>query len=59
MFISCTSLQVAPIARAAEAVSGKPLLSSNLVMAWHCLRLAGIDDPQPEFGMLFEQRLAG
>ncbi|EDP63855.1 Asp/Glu racemase [alpha proteobacterium BAL199] len=59
VFISCTSLQVAPIARAAEAVSGKPLLSSNLVMAWHCLRLAGIDDPQPEFGMLFEQRLAG
>lgn len=58
VFISCTSLQVASIAQAAEAVSGKPLLSSNLVMAWHCLRLAGIDDPQPEFGRLFERGLA-
>lgn len=59
VFISCTSLEVAPIAREVEAASGKPMLSSNLVMAWHCLRLAGIDDPQPEFGMLYERGLAG
>jgi maleate isomerase len=59
VFVSCTSLEVAPIAREVEAATGKPLLSSNLAMAWHCLRLAGIDDPQPEFGMLFERGLPG
>lgn len=58
VFVSCTSLEVAPIVREVEAACGKPLLSSNLVMAWHCLRLAGIDDPQPEFGMLYERGLA-
>lgn len=58
VFVSCTSLQVAPVAREVELATGKPLLSSNLAMAWHCLRLAGIDDPQPEFGSLFERGLA-
>lgn len=57
LFVSCTSLQVAPIAREVEEATGKPITSSNLAMAWHCLRLAGIDDPQPEFGSLFERRL--
>src|SRR3546814_4244635 len=57
VFVSCTSLQVAPIAREVEDATGKPLTSSNLAMAWHCLRLAGIDEPQPEFGSLFERGL--
>jgi len=57
VFVSCTSLQVAPIAREVEDATGKPITSSNLAMAWHCLRLAGIDDPQPEFGSLFERGL--
>src|SRR3546814_9069024 len=48
LFVSCTSLQVAPIAREVEDATGKPITSSNLAMAWHCLRLAGIDDPKPE-----------
>ena len=59
MFVSCTSLRVAEIAAEVEAACGKPLLSSNLAMAWHCLRLAGVDDPVPEFGTLFERGLAG
>lgn len=59
VFVSCTSLLVASVAREVEAATGKPLLSSNLVMAWHCLRLAGIDDRQPEFGMLYERGIAG
>lgn len=57
LFVSCTSLQVAPIAREVEDATGKPITSSNLAMAWHCLRLAGIDDPQPEFGSLFTRGL--
>ena len=59
VFVSCTSLRVAEIAAEVEAACGKPLLSSNLAMAWHCLRLAGVDDPVPEFGTLFERGLAG
>lgn len=55
VFVSCTSLEVAPVVQEVEAACGKPLLSSNLAMAWHCLRLAGVDDPQPEFGMLYER----
>ena len=58
VFVSCTSLEVAPVVAEVEAATGRPLLSSNLAMAWHCLRLAGVDDPQPEFGMLYERGLA-
>jgi maleate isomerase len=27
--------------------------SSNHALAWHCLRLAGVDDQIPGFGKLF------
>lgn len=52
VFVSCTSLRVVEIAEAVEAEAGKPLTSSNHAMAWHCLRLAGVDDALP-FGQLF------
>ena len=32
---------------------GLPVTSSNHALAWHCLRLGGIDDKQPELGRLF------
>lgn len=53
VFVSCTSIRLATIAREVEEELGKPVTSSNHAMAWHCLRLAGIDDPQPQFGRLF------
>lgn len=53
VFVSCTSIRLATAAREVEEELGKPVTSSNHAMAWHCLRLAGIDDPQPEFGRLF------
>jgi len=53
VFVSCTSIRLAIIAREIEEALGKPVTSSNHAMAWHCLRLAGIDDPQPQFGRLF------
>jgi len=53
VFVSCTSLRVADVAREVEAATGKPVTSSNHAMAWHCLRLAGIEDRQPEWGRLF------
>ncbi len=36
---------------------GIPLTSSNHAMAWHALRLAGIDDKLDQFGSLFELAL--
>ncbi len=53
VFVSCTSLRLAECARAIEDEIGIPVTSSNHAMAWHCLRLAGVDDKRPEFGRLF------
>ena len=39
--------------RAGGGEIGKPVTSSNHAMAWHCLRLAGVEDRQPEFGKLY------
>ncbi len=38
---------------------GKPVTSSNHAMAWHGLRLAEIDDPQPGLRRLFTLPLRG
>jgi maleate isomerase len=53
VFVSCTSIRLATVAREVEEELGKPVTSSNHAMAWHCLRLARINDPQPQFGQLF------
>lgn len=53
VFVSCTSIRLGAVARQVEETIGKPVTSSNHAMAWHCLRLAGIDDMQPEFGRLY------
>ena len=53
VFVSCTSLRMAGLIRDVESELGKPVVSSNCAMAWHALRLAGIDEPQPQFGRLF------
>ncbi len=54
VFVSCTSLRVADQLHALEQELGKPVLSSNHAMAWHALRLAGVQDKLPQFGRLFE-----
>jgi len=54
VFISCTSIRLTDTVSELEAALGKPVLSSNLAMAWHTLRLAGITDPVPGFGRLFQ-----
>ena len=58
VFVSCTSLRVAEIAEALEAETGKPVTSSNHSMAWHSLRLAGVDDSLPGRGRLFRTPLS-
>jgi len=40
-----------------EAALGKPVTSSNHVMAWHASRPAGIDDKLPQPGRLHERRV--
>lgn len=53
VFVSCTSVRLLDAVAAIEAETGLPVTSSNHAMAWHCLRLAGIDDRKPELGRLF------
>jgi maleate isomerase len=55
VFVSCTSLRLLDAVVAIESALGKPATSSNHALAWHCLRLAGIDEPRPGCGMLFER----
>ena len=57
VFVSCTSLRLSEVARAVEAEVGKPVTSSDHALAWHCLRLAGVDEAMPEFGRLYERPL--
>ena len=57
VFVSCTSLRLVDAVSEIEAALGKPVTSSNHAMAWHCLRLAGINEERPEFGRLFERTL--
>lgn len=56
--ISCTNLRCLRVIPEIEAQTGVPVLSSNQALAWHMLRLAGIQEPQPQFGRLFSQELA-
>ncbi|NIS71267.1 MAG: Asp/Glu racemase [Proteobacteria bacterium] len=52
-FVSCTNLRVVDMVEQIEADLGKPVISSNHALAWHCLRLAGVGDNLPQFGRLF------
>lgn len=52
LFISCTAMPVLRMIPELEAMLGKPVLSSNQVLGWHMLGLAGIVSPGP--GRLFE-----
>ncbi len=54
IFVSCTSLRVAESVAKLERLAGVSVTSSNHAMAWHCLRLAGVRDPLPAAGKLFE-----
>lgn len=58
VFVSCTNVRVAEQVESLEAKLGKPVTSSNHAIAWHCLRLAGIDDVIPGYGRLFRTGLA-
>ncbi|MEC3862606.1 aspartate/glutamate racemase family protein [Mesobacterium sp. TK19101] len=44
LFLSCTNLRTLEVIAPLEARLGLPVLSSNQVLAWHMLRLAGVAD---------------
>jgi maleate isomerase len=53
VFVSCTALRLVDGVAKLEAELGKPVTSSNHALAWHCLRMAGVEDALPQFGRLF------
>jgi maleate isomerase len=59
VFVSCTSLRLMDAVSEIEAALQRPVTSSNHALAWHCLRLAGIDDARSGLGTLFARPLPG
>jgi len=57
IFASCTNLRTLKVLEAAEAALGKPVIASNQALAWHMLRLAGINDTPAGLGRLFQAPL--
>jgi len=58
VFVSCTALRVAGVVATIEAALDKPVTSSNHALAWHCLRLAGIEDARDDLGRLYQLPLS-
>ncbi len=57
VFVSCTSLRALQIIPRAEAALGKPVISSNQALAWHMMRLSGLEAGPSNAGCLFEASL--
>ena len=60
IFVSCTNLKTFAILDQAEAIIGKPVLSSNQVLAWSMLRMAQVCMSKVELkkcpGIIFDQK---
>lgn len=54
VFVSCTSLRTFGIIAPLEAELGKAVVSSNLALIWHLLRLAGVEDTMDGLGTLLQ-----
>jgi len=59
VFVSCTSLRLLDVAHQIEAEVDKPVVSSNMALFWHLLRLAKVDDDLGQHGRLFSIGLPG
>lgn len=53
VFISCTNLRTLDVIPEIEDRTGKPVLSSNQVLAWHMCRLCGLETTANGVGKLF------
>ncbi len=56
VFASCTNLRGFGIIEQAEAATGIPVMTSNLALGWHMLRLAGITTAGRGPGRLFSSQ---
>ncbi|MEO3480888.1 hypothetical protein AAFO90_25080 [Phaeobacter sp. CAU 1743] len=54
-FLSCTAIRTLGIVEPLEAITDRPVLTSNQVMAWHLLRQAGFNETRAGFGQLLSQ----
>jgi maleate isomerase len=53
-FLSCTAIHVTPIIDVLERELGRPVVTSNQAMLWHCLRMLNFDQPIQGFGKLLD-----
>jgi maleate isomerase len=53
LFLSCTNLRALDLIVPLETEFDRPVLSSNQVLAWHMMRLAGVAPPADAPGRLF------
>lgn len=53
VFLSCTNLKTLDVIDQIEAATGKPVVSSNLALAWHMRSLARLSPPDSAIGRLF------
>ena len=59
LFLSCTNLNTLPVIGRLEQETGLPVLSSNLVLAWHMLQLTGAGTPDLDCALARADRRAG
>ena len=53
--VSCTAVRSAEVIDALEQELGRPVVTSNQAIAWHCLRRGGIGDKVRGFGALLRE----
>lgn len=58
VFVSCTSVRMMAAVDAIESEVGIPVVSSNMALMWHLLRLSGVADEVQGRGRLFTLQLA-
>ena len=56
-FISCGGIRVVEIIQQLETELGKPVITSNQALIWHCLRIMGLQEPIEGFGRLLKTPL--
>lgn len=57
-FASCANIRAIEVIDALETRLGRPVVTSNQLIIWHALRLAGIDDAIPGLGRLASGAMA-
>ena len=55
VLLSCGALRSLEVVERIEQRLGKPVVTSNQAMLWHCLRLAGIEDRIEGHGRLLRR----